>query len=130
MNHETRHVQCTATRAGAARGCSPAGRRRSPRRGRIAAIATFLVITGAAFAGPASASTYWARDAVASSQYGSGGSLCGILYAVLVGTETIDPFLRLGNLVPALHSAGPVGQLASHGAKKPERWVAWAADAG
>lgn len=33
-------------------------------------------IVGAAFAAPASASTYWARDAVASSEFGNGGSGC------------------------------------------------------
>ena len=42
----------------------------------------------------------------------AGGSLCGILYAVLVGTSTIDPFQKVGNLIPVLHSAGVVGQLA------------------
>jgi putative OPT family oligopeptide transporter len=42
----------------------------------------------------------------------AGGSLCGILYAVLVGTNTIDPFQKVGNLLPALHGAGAVGQIA------------------
>jgi putative OPT family oligopeptide transporter len=42
----------------------------------------------------------------------AGGSLCGILYAVLVGTETIGPFQRIGEIIPALHSPGPAGQLA------------------
>jgi putative OPT family oligopeptide transporter len=42
----------------------------------------------------------------------AGGSLCGILYAVLVGTNTIEPFQKVGNLLPALHSAGAVGQIA------------------
>jgi putative OPT family oligopeptide transporter len=43
----------------------------------------------------------------------AGGSLCGILYAVLVGTNTIDPFLKVGNIIPALHSPGVAGNLAS-----------------
>jgi putative OPT family oligopeptide transporter len=43
----------------------------------------------------------------------AGGSLCGILYAILVGTNTIDPFQLVGNLIPALHMPGLVGQLAS-----------------
>jgi len=42
----------------------------------------------------------------------AGGSLCGILYAVLVGTGTIGPFQAVGGLVPVLHSAGIVGQVA------------------
>jgi putative OPT family oligopeptide transporter len=43
----------------------------------------------------------------------AGGSLCGILYAVLVGTNTVAPFQVIGNLVPALHSPGMIGQLGS-----------------
>jgi putative OPT family oligopeptide transporter len=43
----------------------------------------------------------------------AGGSLCGILYAILVGTNTIDPFQIVGNIVPALHQPGVVGQIAS-----------------
>jgi putative OPT family oligopeptide transporter len=43
----------------------------------------------------------------------AGGSLCGILYAILVGTNTIDPFQVVGNIIPALHTPGLVGQLAS-----------------
>jgi hypothetical protein len=43
----------------------------------------------------------------------AGGSLCGILYAILVGTKTIGPFQAIGNIIPALHSPGIVGQLAS-----------------
>jgi putative OPT family oligopeptide transporter len=43
----------------------------------------------------------------------AGGSLCGILYAILVGTKSIGPFQAIGNLIPALHSPGVVGQLAS-----------------
>jgi putative OPT family oligopeptide transporter len=43
----------------------------------------------------------------------AGGSLTGILFAVLVGTGTIAPFQRLGDLLPFLHEEGPGGQLAS-----------------
>jgi putative OPT family oligopeptide transporter len=42
----------------------------------------------------------------------AGGSLTGILFAVLVGTGTIEPFQAIGNLVPALHEEGLVGQIA------------------
>jgi putative OPT family oligopeptide transporter len=41
----------------------------------------------------------------------AGGALTGILYAVLVGSDTIGPFQAVGNLVPFLHSEGPVGQI-------------------
>src|SRR3954449_11315838 len=30
----------------------------------------------------------------------AGGSICGILYAVLVGTQTIGPFQSIGNALP------------------------------
>jgi putative OPT family oligopeptide transporter len=43
----------------------------------------------------------------------AGGSICGILFAVLVGTGTIGPLQAVGNVVPWFHSPGPVGQLAS-----------------
>ena len=33
----------------------------------------------------------------------AGGSICGILFAVLVGTETIGPFQAVGNALPWLH---------------------------
>ena len=33
----------------------------------------------------------------------AGGSICGILYAVLVGTERIGPFQAIGNVVPWFH---------------------------
>jgi putative OPT family oligopeptide transporter len=42
----------------------------------------------------------------------AGGSICGILYAVLVGTETIGPFQRIGSMVPWLHDASPVAHIA------------------
>jgi putative OPT family oligopeptide transporter len=40
----------------------------------------------------------------------AGGSLCGILFAVLVGTGKIGTFQTIGNAVPFLHQ-GPVGML-------------------
>jgi hypothetical protein len=43
----------------------------------------------------------------------AGGSLCGILFAMLVGTDTIGPFQKIGDIIPALHSPGVVGQIAS-----------------
>ncbi len=43
----------------------------------------------------------------------AGGSICGILFAVLVGTETIGPFQAIGNLVPWLHDEGTIAQLGS-----------------
>lgn len=42
----------------------------------------------------------------------AGGSLAGILFAILVGTETIAPFQAIGNAVPFLHDEGVVAQLA------------------
>jgi len=41
----------------------------------------------------------------------AGGSLAGILYAILVGTGNIGVFQRVGNLVPFLHEPGIAGQL-------------------
>ncbi len=40
----------------------------------------------------------------------AGGSLCGILYAVLVGTQRIGTLQAIGNAVPFLHQ-GTVGLL-------------------
>ena len=42
----------------------------------------------------------------------AGGSLCGILFAVLVGTGRIDAFQAIGNAVPILHQ-GTAGYVAS-----------------
>ena len=42
----------------------------------------------------------------------AGGSLCGILYAVLVGTNTIAPLQSIGKLFPFLHD-GVSGEIAS-----------------
>ena len=43
----------------------------------------------------------------------AGGSITGILFAVLVGTGTITPFQSIGNMVPFLHSDGVSGQIAT-----------------
>ncbi len=43
----------------------------------------------------------------------AGGSIAGILFAILVGTGSIEPFQAIGNLIPALHEERPVGQIAS-----------------
>ena len=41
----------------------------------------------------------------------AGGSLAGILYAVLVGTESIGPFTAIGDAVPFLHGENVAGHL-------------------
>lgn len=43
----------------------------------------------------------------------AGGSICGILYAVLVGTQTIGPFQMLGNAIPWFHGDTGVAQIGS-----------------
>src|SRR5262245_31240167 len=43
----------------------------------------------------------------------AGGSIAGILFAVLVGTNTIGPFQAVGNAVPFLHNDGLSGQIAT-----------------
>jgi putative OPT family oligopeptide transporter len=43
----------------------------------------------------------------------AGGSICGILYALLVGTETIGPFQAVGNALPWFHVETGVAQVAS-----------------
>jgi putative OPT family oligopeptide transporter len=43
----------------------------------------------------------------------AGGSICGILYAVLVGTGTIGPLQAVGNAIPWFHGPDAIGQLAS-----------------
>jgi hypothetical protein len=43
----------------------------------------------------------------------AGGSIAGILFAVLVGTGTVGPFQSIGNAVPFLHSDGISGQIAT-----------------
>ena len=41
----------------------------------------------------------------------AGGSLAGILYAILVGTDTIGPFQTVGNALAFLHGDDAVGQI-------------------
>jgi len=43
----------------------------------------------------------------------AGGSIAGILFAILVGTGSIAPFQAVGNILPALHGETAVGQIAS-----------------
>lgn len=42
----------------------------------------------------------------------AGGSLAGILYAVLVGAEMLEPFQVVGNMMPALRAEDAFGQIA------------------
>ena len=42
----------------------------------------------------------------------AGGSICGILFAVLVGTETIAPFQAIGNALPWLHDESGFAHIA------------------
>ncbi len=42
----------------------------------------------------------------------AGGSLAGILYAVLYGADMLGPFQSIGNALPFLHAEGTAGQLA------------------
>jgi uncharacterized oligopeptide transporter (OPT) family protein len=41
----------------------------------------------------------------------AGGSLAGILFAILVGTETIAPFQAIGNAMPFLHGEDAIGHI-------------------
>jgi putative OPT family oligopeptide transporter len=43
----------------------------------------------------------------------AGGSICGILYAALVGNNALGPFLAVGNAIPWFHGETPVAQIAS-----------------
>ena len=43
----------------------------------------------------------------------AGGSICGILFAVLVGTETIGPFQAIGNALPWFHDESGLALVAS-----------------
>ena len=43
----------------------------------------------------------------------AGGSICGILFAVLVGTDTIGPFQRVGDMLPWFHDDTSVAKIAS-----------------
>ncbi len=41
----------------------------------------------------------------------AGGSLAGILFAILVGTDTIAPFAAIGNALPFLHGEDAMGHI-------------------
>ena len=62
--------------------------------------------TGSSQASDVSAGTLFSSGLIA------GGSIAGILYAILVGTSTIAPFQAIGNLFPFLREETLVGQLA------------------
>ena len=63
--------------------------------------------TGVAQESEVSAGTLFSSGLIA------GGSIAGILFAILVGTGSIEPFQSVGNLIPALHGETAVGQIAS-----------------
>jgi len=63
--------------------------------------------TGVAQESEVSAGTLFSSGLIA------GGSIAGILFAILVGTGSIEPFQSIGNLIPALHGETAVGQVAS-----------------
>jgi len=63
--------------------------------------------TGVAQESEVSAGTLFSSGLIA------GGSIAGIIFAILVGTGSIEPFQAVGNLIPALHGEGALGQLAS-----------------
>ena len=60
--------------------------------------------TGTAQESDISAGTLFSSGLIA------GGSICGILFAVLVGTNTIAPFQAIGNALPFLHGEDALGQ--------------------
>ena len=62
--------------------------------------------TGAASDSDISAGTLFSSGLIA------GGSLAGILYAILYGTGALPPFAAIGNALPFLHGENVVGQLA------------------
>jgi putative OPT family oligopeptide transporter len=41
----------------------------------------------------------------------AGGSICGILYAILYGTENLGPFQAIGNALPFLHGENTMGHV-------------------
>ena len=61
--------------------------------------------TGVAQESEISAGTLFSSGLIA------GGSICGILFAVLVGTNTIAPFQAIGNALPFLHGENALGHL-------------------
>jgi putative OPT family oligopeptide transporter len=62
--------------------------------------------TGRASESELSAGTLYSSGLIA------GGSLAGILFAFLVGTDTIGPFQAIGNAIPALHGEEPFAHIA------------------
>ena len=65
--------------------------------------------TGESQASDLSAGTLFSSGLIA------GGSIAGILFAVLVGTNAIGPLQRVGDILPALHEEGLIGMLATAG---------------
>jgi putative OPT family oligopeptide transporter len=63
--------------------------------------------TGVAQESDISAGTLFSSGLIA------GGSICGILYAILVGTGKIQMFEAVGNILPAFHEEHLVGLIAS-----------------
>jgi uncharacterized oligopeptide transporter (OPT) family protein len=61
--------------------------------------------TGTAQESEVSAGTLFSSGLIA------GGSICGILFAVLVGTNTIEPFQAIGNALPFLHGEDAMGHI-------------------
>jgi putative OPT family oligopeptide transporter len=61
--------------------------------------------TGVAQESELSAGTLFSSGLIA------GGSICGILFAVLVGTNTIGPFQAIGNALPFLHGEDAMGHI-------------------
>ena len=61
--------------------------------------------TGVAQESEVSAGTLFSSGLIA------GGSICGILFAVLVGTDTIAPFQAVGNALPFLHGEDAMGHI-------------------
>jgi putative OPT family oligopeptide transporter len=63
--------------------------------------------TGVAQESEVSAGTLFSSGLIA------GGSIAGILFAILVGTGSIEPFQSIGNLIPSMHGETAIGQIAS-----------------
>ena len=63
--------------------------------------------TGVAQESEVSAGTLFSSGLIA------GGSIAGILFAILVGTGSVAPFQAVGNIFPALHGETAVGQIGS-----------------
>ena len=61
--------------------------------------------TGVAQESEVSAGTLFSSGLIA------GGSICGILFAVLVGTGNIEPLQAIGNAVPFLHGEDAMGHI-------------------